>query len=73
MNDIITMLLSKTALMGLIALLSSLGLFHLINRCFHLPDNNIAEKIVEEVIKEETGVDINLTPDAPDSKDIQNK
>ncbi len=41
---------------------AGLGIFHAINTYFGVSDNNPVEEVIEEVIKVETGVDINLTP-----------
>jgi hypothetical protein len=35
---------------------------------FHAPKNNEVEKIAEEIIKDETGLDVDLSPETPDSK-----
>lgn len=39
-----------------------------INKKLGLPDDNLAEEVIEDVIKEETGVDVDLTPDSPEKK-----
>lgn len=34
------------------------------------PQDNAIEEIVEDVIKVETGVDVDLTPQSPENKDV---
>jgi len=54
----------KKVFIGIIATLASLGVFHIINQYFGLKDDNVFEVAVEEAIKIETGLDIDLTPEA---------
>lgn len=35
---------------------------------FHLPDDNPVEEISEEIIKEETGINVDLSPKSPEEK-----
>lgn len=37
-----------------------------ISSTYFLPDDNAIEEISEKIIKEETGVDIDLTPETPE-------
>ncbi len=53
--------MKKHLLIGVILLLTSCEEF---NKKVGLRDNNPIELAVEEVIKEETGVEVNFTPDA---------
>lgn len=53
----------KKIIIGVIGVLSTLGVFHIINQYFGLKDDNVFEVAVEEVIKIETGLDIDLTPE----------
>lgn len=39
-----------------------------INRKLGLPDDNLLEELTEDLIKEETGADIDLTPSTPEKK-----
>lgn len=36
------------------------------NKWFGLNDDNVAEEIIEDVIKGRTGADVDLTPDSPE-------
>lgn len=36
---------------------------------FKMPQDNIVEEICEEVIKKETGIDVDLSPETPEKKD----
>lgn len=37
-----------------------------INKWLGLPDDNIAEEMIEDIIKGRTGLDIDLTPETPE-------
>ena len=50
-------------LIATLSFFAGLGIFHAINTYFGVSDNNPVEEVIEEVIKIETGVDINLTPE----------
>ena len=39
-----------------------------INSMLGLQDDNIMEEVVEDVIKQETGLDMDLTPSSPEKK-----
>lgn len=39
-----------------------------LNKKVGLPDDNLIEEVVEDVIKEELGPDIDLTPSTPEKK-----
>lgn len=39
-----------------------------INRKLGLSDDNIGEEVIEDIIKEETGIDVDLTPESPEKK-----
>lgn len=39
-----------------------------LNRKLGLPDDNLAEEVIEDVIKEELGGDVDLTPESPEKK-----
>ena len=52
-----------------IALLSfglSLGAYSYINKKLNIEDDNIFEEMIEIVIEEKTGLDIDLTPTTPE-------
>lgn len=49
------------ALCGLIGV----GSYHY----FKMPQDNIVEEIAEEVIKKETGIDVDLSPESKEEKD----
>lgn len=38
------------------------------NQKLGLPDDNLAEETIEEVIKEKTDIDLDLTPSTPEKK-----
>jgi len=38
------------------------------NKFLGLKDDNVVEEVVENVIQQETGLDIDLTPDTPEQK-----
>jgi len=40
---------------------------------FHLPDDNPVEEISEEIIKEETGITVDLSPTSKEKGDDANK
>lgn len=40
-----------------------------IDKKFGIPQDNPAEEVVEEVIKQKTGLDIDLTPTSPEEND----
>lgn len=46
---------------------STLGLFHVVNQYLGIPDDNPVEIAIEKVIKQETGLEIDLTP--PEQKE----
>lgn len=39
-----------------------------INQFFKLEDDNVIEEILEDVLKHETGIDIDFTPNTPEVK-----
>lgn len=39
-----------------------------INERIGLPDDNLGEEVIEDVIKEKVGVDVDLTPASPEKK-----
>ena len=41
----------------------------LVSRHFIKKDDNPIEELAEEIIKQETGIDIDLSPDSPEEKD----
>lgn len=47
-----------------LSILASFGVFHLFNQYFGLSNDNPVEQAIEEVIEDETGVDLDLTPDS---------
>lgn len=49
-------------MMGLILLTSC----SYVNEYFGMEDDNLAEEVVEEVIKVKAGINIDLTPDSPE-------
>ncbi len=77
MSDFITSVLSNNVIIAIVGLIISLGIIHLFNKYYNIPDNNpvevAVEKAIEEVVKEETGVDVNLTPESSDIQNTQNK
>lgn len=52
--------------LGIIIFASIVGAIKLVYEKFSIPDDNPIEELVEQVIKEQTGLDIDLTPDSPD-------
>lgn len=42
---------------------------HAINQRFGLEDDNVIEEVAEAVLKKETGIDLDFTPDTPEHKD----
>lgn len=59
-----------TFLGGLFLKLSLLGIaiggVFVCKKCLRLKDDNIIEETIEQVIKDQTGVDIDLTPSTPE-------
>ena len=45
---------------------SIFGLYHFVNQFFQIPDDNPVEQAVEALIKAQTGLDIDLTPEKSD-------
>ena len=41
-------------------------------KCFHAKDDNIVEEVVEQVIVDELGVKIDITPDSPEPEQPSN-
>lgn len=60
--DLITGLIVKFLVVG-----SCVGLFFGIRSKFEMRDDSPMEQVLEQVIKQETGLDIDLTPDSPES------
>lgn len=56
------------AILSIVIVAISLTVGLVSRRFIKKPDNPI-EEIAEEVIKEETGVDIDLSPDSPEDKE----
>jgi hypothetical protein len=48
----------------LVSGLLSLASCSTINEKLHLSDDNLGEEIIEDVIKQETGIDMDLTPNS---------
>lgn len=49
--------------------MSVFGFWHKINQYFGMPDDNPVEQDIEKIIKDESGIDVDLTPN---SKEIDN-
>lgn len=65
-------MLNKVAIIsGLVFLLTITGACSKINKYFGLPDDNAVEQRIEEIVKDETGVKIDLTP-SEQEKEIAN-
>lgn len=43
-----------------------LGGCHYLNQKVGLPDDNVIEELIEELIESKTGLDIDLTPGSPE-------
>lgn len=54
-----------------LTLIAALSVFIIGKVCFHLKDDNQAEEIAEMVIKDQTGMDLDLTPNSPEQVDIK--
>ncbi len=52
-------------LIGVVLLLPSCSE---LNKKFGLPDDNVMEEVAEDVLKEEFGADVDLTPASPEVK-----
>jgi hypothetical protein len=52
--------------------IAALGSFIAVKKYKMKPDN-VIEEIIEEKIEEETGLDVDLSPDNPDSEDEASK
>ena len=39
------------------------------NKVAHMGDDNIVEELAEDVIKEESGMDVDLSPESPEKKE----
>jgi len=59
-------ILIKTGIAAII-ITGTLGSCHMINQKVGLDDDNIFEERIEEKIKEETGIDVDLTPNSKES------
>ena len=60
----------------LVKILITLGLAAVavgINLVFHLKDDNKIEEVLECIVQEETGIDIDFTPDSPEEPVEKNK
>lgn len=55
-------------IMFLIGAILSLPSCSDLNRKLGLSDDNLMEEVIEDVIREETGQDVDLTPDSPERK-----
>jgi hypothetical protein len=55
---------TKFLLLFLFMISTIFGLVHFINEILNLPDDNPIEQGIEAVIKTETGIDIDLTPNS---------
>lgn len=55
----------KKAIIVIATGISLFGLYHLLNQWLNVPDDNPVEQAIEEVIKDTTGLDIDLTPNSP--------
>ncbi len=55
-------------LISLIAMLACLTSCHYINQQLGLEDDNDGEEIIEEIIDQELGPDVDLTPKTPENK-----
>lgn len=51
----------KLSLLGI-----AIGGVFVCKKCFKMKDDNIIEEVVEQVIKDQTGVDIDITPSTPE-------
>lgn len=51
----------------IVAILAGLALFSIVaTKVFKLKDDNIAEELIENVIEDQTGLDIDLSPSSPE-------
>lgn len=57
----------KYSLIGaFVIMFGSAGCQYLVDR-YNLPEDSVVEEIIEDVIEKEVGVQIDLTPDTPES------
>ncbi len=65
-------ILNKVAIISAFVFLATIsGACAKINKYFNLPNDNVIEQNIEEVIEEETGIEIDLTPKEKDNATIE--
>jgi len=51
----------------LLLLVAAIGSVFVGKKILHLKDDNLVEEVVEEVIKNKSGIDIDFTPNSPET------
>ena len=71
MNDFISFLslYQWQILSAILTLTSVFGFWHKINQYFGVPDDNLIEQDIEKIIKDESGIDVDLTPNSKENAD----
>ena len=63
------MIMREGSMLIIIAILAGAAILSSVaTKVFKLEDDNTAEEFVEEVIQDQTGLDIDLTPSSPEKK-----
>ena len=65
------MIMREGSMLLIIAILAGAAILSAVaTKAFKIPDDSVAEEFLEDVIKDQTGLDLDLTPSSPEEKKL---